>query len=156
MNQNATLAQVESIETTSLGTIVRLKGKDADFRLPLDSDDYAYSIKLLERSAERKQPVGIKVRAASTTIEMVTRADSDLVLRIEDSRSSLSRTIGFQRHAGVYHLSKGHPDFERLNEQLEEAKSQKRDVWFLAEPLELMILDIYFEKNINEQTAARH
>jgi hypothetical protein len=105
---------------------------------------YEASLKLLERSRERKAPVGIAIEVPDKPADgpvkpghlvEVARADSDFVKEIAASdKNKDGLRVRLQAHDGMLELAAGHPDFKRIKATLDDAVAKKTRIWYVVKP----------------------
>lgn len=99
--------------------------------LPATHKQYDYYLKLIERSKERRAPVGVQFDA-SGQLQTVARVDNNVPVRLIDQPDENLKVIFFG-HDGVYQLRHDHPDFAALKAALEQAVQRKQQVYYVAE-----------------------
>jgi hypothetical protein len=104
--------------------------------------DYAYFLRLAERSKERKQPVGVGLSKEGVVTTM-SRADSDVARSIGDADKDRAK-VWFTGHDGTYFLRRSDPDYKRLSELVRRSIASGERLWFAATS-ELVLEDAALE-----------
>ncbi len=134
------LVVVLGIQKTASGSLITFQGGRG--ALVSTHREYSYSMKLAERSLERKQPVGIAI--SGDEIVEVVRADADIVSRLTEDSERGQLKIWFQGHDGTFILRYQHPEFKRISLVLQASEHEKKQVWFVARKPLLEIQDAVF------------
>ena len=111
-------------------------------------NDTEYWIRLLQGSLDGEQPVGIAFDDHGR-ITTVGRADNDVVAHVARDRDE-NLEVGFQGHDGRFHLRHDHPEFERIEDVLEQSRTGNRPVWFVTSGPRLVIVDVIWRQRVSE------
>ena len=139
------LVMVVGVQKTSSGSLIVFDTGQG--QLLSNNSEYAYYLKLAERSLERKQPVGVGL-SGDEIVEMV-RADADVVSQLIEDGQKNRLKVFFQGHDGVFTLRYDNPDFARLARVLRTSTQQKQEIWFVAKK---PLLDIHDARLVAEKS----
>jgi hypothetical protein len=109
-------------------------------RLGRRDANYADHLRLARRSQERQHPVGVTFGKQPAITEVI-RADNDVPGQLWEGDPQHTRVL-FQGHDGVFLLKADHPESGRIRTVLDEAQRQKGRVWFIAQKIDLALLDV--------------
>jgi hypothetical protein len=135
----AKLVVVRGLERGPAGATVCFKGGVLG-HLPGSHRSFARWMDLLEDSLQRQRPFGVGL-GQDGHIHDVRWADQDRVKWLGEGTEGPLPII-FWGHAGVYHLERDHPDFQRLYATVKRSAEHEEPIWFVYRSFPLTLLDV--------------